>query len=114
TGNLLIGNSWQNAGFDKRTNQEAIELMARVDLSAMPGLRDVRVIRSFANFFPHTRDDLPILGKVEEVEGLIMACGHNGHGICMGPGSGKLIQELLCEKKTTIPLEDLSLSRFYS
>ncbi|MCF7938593.1 MAG: hypothetical protein K9L68_08345 [Spirochaetales bacterium] len=51
---------------------------------------------------------------MEGVEGLIMACGHNGHGICMGPGSGKLIQELLCEGKTTIPLEDLSLSRFYS
>ena len=71
-----------------------------------------RVIRSYANFFPHTEDDLPILGKVDGVEGFIMACGHNGHGIGMGPGSGKLIQELICNGETSISLDELSLSRF--
>jgi glycine/D-amino acid oxidase-like deaminating enzyme len=42
-----------------------------------------------------------------------MACGHCGHGIGMGPGSGKLIQELICDDKTAIPLDELNLSRFY-
>jgi len=112
SGNLLIGASWRDAGYDKRTNQEEIELMARVNVEAMPSLKDVRVIRSYANFFPHTDDDLPILGKVDGVEGFIMACGHNGHGIGLGPGSGKLIQELICEGITSIPLDELSLSRF--
>jgi len=111
-GNLLIGASWRDAGYDKRTNQEEIELMARVNVEAMPSLKDVRVIRSYANFFPHTDDDLPILGKVDGVEGFVMACGHNGHGICLGPGSGKLIQELICKGITSIPLDELSLSRF--
>ncbi len=111
-GNMLIGANWRDAGYDKRTIQEEIELMARVNIEAMPFLKDVRVIRSYANFFPHTDDDLPILGKVERVEGFIMACGHNGHGIGLGPGSGKLIQELICEGKTSIPLGELSLSRF--
>lgn len=112
-GNLLIGASWRDAGYDKRTNQEEIELMARVNVEAMPSLKDVRVIRSYANSFPHTDDDLPILGKVDGVEGFIMACGHNGHGIGLGPGSGKLIQELICEGITSIPLDELRLSRFY-
>jgi len=111
-GNLLIGASWRDAGYDKRINQEEIELMARINVETMPSLKDVRVIRSYANFFPHTDDDLPILGKVNGMEGFIMACGHNGHGICLGPGSGKLIQELICEGKTSIPLDELSLSRF--
>jgi len=111
-GNLLIGASWRDAGYDKRTNQEEIELMARVNVEAMPSLKDVRVIRSYANFFPHTDDDLPILGKVDGVEGFVMACGHNGHGICLGPGSGKLIQELICKGITSIPLDELRLSRF--
>ncbi len=111
-GNLLIGASWRDAGYDKRISQEEIELMARINVETMPSLKDVRVIRSYANFFPHTDDDLPILGKVDGMEGFIMACGHNGHGICLGPGSGKLIQELICEGKTSIPLDELSLSRF--
>lgn len=111
-GNLLIGASWRDAGYDKRTIQEEIELMARVNVEAMPSLKNVRIIRSYANFFPHTEDDLPILGKVDGVEGFVMACGHNGHGIGMGPGSGKLIQELICAGKTSLPLDELSLARF--
>jgi sarcosine oxidase subunit beta len=111
-GNLLIGASWRKTGYDKRTIQEEIELMARINVRAMPMLKNVRIIRSYANFFPNTPDDLPILGKVDGIEGLIMACGHCGHGIGMGPGSGKLIQELICDGKTTIPLDELNLSRF--
>jgi hypothetical protein len=71
----------------------------------------VRIIRSYANFFPNTADDLPILGKVDGVEGFIMASGHCGHGIGMGPGSGKLIQELICDDKTTIPLDELNIQQ---
>ncbi len=111
-GNLLIGASWRDAGYDKRMIQEEIELMARVNVQGMPMLKNFRVIRSYANFFPHTEDDLPILGIVDGVEGFIMACGHNGHGIGMGPGSGKMIQELICTAETSIPLDELSLSRF--
>jgi len=113
SGNLLIGASWRDAGYDKTTIREEIERIARLNMEAMPALKDVRVIRSYANFFPHTQDDLPILGKVDAIEGFIMAAGHNGHGIGLGPGSGKLIQELICEGKTSIPLEHLSLSRFH-
>lgn len=111
-GNMLIGASWRKTGYDKRTIQDEIELMARVNVRAMPMLKTVRIIRSYANFFPYTEDDLPILGKVDDVEGFIMACGHGGHGIGLGPGSGKLIQELICDGKTTIPLDELNLSRF--
>jgi sarcosine oxidase subunit beta len=111
-GNLLIGASWRKTGYDRRTIQEEIELMARVNVRAMPMLKTVRIIRSYANFFPNTPDDLPILGRVDGVEGFIMACGHCGHGIGMGPGSGKLIQELICDGKTSIPLDAVNLARF--
>ncbi len=113
SGNLLIGASWRDAGYDKTTIREEIERIARLNVEAMPALKDVRVIRSYANFFPHTQDDLPILGRVDGIEGFIMAAGHNGHGIGLGPGSGKLIQELICEGKTSISLEGLNLSRFH-
>ena len=112
SGNLLIGASWRDAGYDKRIISEEIELMAKINVKAMPALKDVRVIRSYANFFPHTDDDLPILGSVDAVEGFIMACGHNGHGVGMGPGTGKLIQKLICDGKTSISLDELNLSRF--
>ena len=111
-GNFLLGATWRVVGYDKRTSVEDMEAIVRENLAFFPSLKQIHVIRSFANFFPFTSDDLPILGRVNGVEGFIMAAGHNGHGICMGPGSAKLIQELICDGQTSIPLDELSLSRF--
>jgi len=111
-GNLLLGASWRRIGYDKRTNRDEIERIAGINVEAMPMLKNVRIIRSYANFFPYTEDDLPILGQVEGVDGFIMASGHGGHGICLGPGSGKLIQELICGGQTSLPLEELNIARF--
>ncbi|MEW6265711.1 MAG: FAD-dependent oxidoreductase [Thermodesulfobacteriota bacterium] len=113
SGTLLLGATWKEAGYDKRTTPEEMEAIARTNLKFFPSLKHVQVIRSYANFFPFTGDDLPIMGRVDGLEGFIMAAGHCGHGICLGPGSGKLIQELICDGRTSLPLEELSLSRFH-
>ena len=112
SGNLLLGATWREAGFDKRSDFEEIRAIAAENLRFFPSLRPVRIIRSFANFFPFTADDLPILGRVKKPAGFIMAAGHNGHGICLGPGSGKLIQELITQGQTSLPLDELRLDRF--
>ena len=112
SGNLLLGATWKKAGFDKSTHWRDMTAIFTEMVRTFPSLKHVRVIRSFANFFPFTSDDLPILGPVDGLEGFIMAAGHNGHGICMGPGSAKLVQELICSGKPGISLDPLRLSRF--
>jgi sarcosine oxidase subunit beta len=111
-GNLLLGATWEDVGFDKRTAWKHIEAIAMENQALIPFLKQINIIRSMANFFPFTTDDLPILGYVDGIEGFIMASGHNGHGILLGPGSAKLIQELICDGKTSIPLDEMRLSRF--
>ena len=112
SGNLLLGATWRFVGYDKRTSYEETVAIAKEVARLFPPLKNVHAIRSFANFFPFTNDDLPILGHVDGIEGLIIAAGHCGHGICLGPITGKLISELICEGRTSIPIGELSLSRF--
>ena len=112
SGSMLLGSTWRFVGYDKRTSYEETAAIAREVVKLYPPLKDVHVIRSFANFFPFTMDDLPILGSVDGVEGFIMAAGHCGHGVCLGPITGKLISELICDGRTSIPIDELSLSRF--
>jgi sarcosine oxidase subunit beta len=112
SGNLLLGSTWRFVGYDKRTSYEETVAIAREIARFFPPLKDVHVIRTFANFFPFTDDDLPILGYVEGIEGFVMAAGHCGHGVCLGPITGKLISELICEGRTSIPIDELRLSRF--
>jgi sarcosine oxidase subunit beta len=111
-GNLLLGSTWRFVGYDKRTSYEETVDIAKEVVKLLPPLKHVHVIRTFANFFPFTHDDLPIMGYVEGIEGFIMAAGHSGHGVCLGPITGKLTSELICEGHTSIPIDELSLSRF--
>jgi sarcosine oxidase subunit beta len=112
SGNLLLGATWRFVGYDKRTSYEETVSIAKEVARLFPPLGQVHVIRSFANFFPFTQDDLPIVGPVEGIEGFVMAAGHCGHGVCLGPITGKLVSELICTGQTSIPIDELSLSRF--
>ncbi len=112
SGNLLLGATWRFVGYDKRTSYEETVSIAKEVARLFPPLRGAHVIRTFANFFPFTHDDLPILGHVEGIEGFVMAAGHSGHGVCLGPVTGKLISELLCTGQTSIPIDELRFSRF--
>jgi sarcosine oxidase subunit beta len=42
---------------------------------------------------------MPILGKVGDVEGFIVAAGHEGDGIALSPITGFLIAELIASGK---------------
>ena len=55
---------------------------------------------------------MPILGYVDDVDGFIVAAGHEGDGIALSPITGKLISELVIKGKSSIPLEPFRLSRF--
>ncbi len=114
SGNLLLGSTWARAGYDKRTTYREMTAIAAENVKFFPSLRGVRVIRSFANFFPFTSDTLPILGRVKGLDEFTMAAGHNGHGVCLGPGSARLIQELITDGQPSLEIDRLALERFQS
>jgi sarcosine oxidase subunit beta len=113
-GNLLIGGCREFAGYDKNTTHEALKAILRHATRHVPFLKGIHAIRSFAGLRPYTPDGLPILGPVREVEGFIMAAGHEGDGIALSPVTGKIISDLVVEGKSFIDVKPLSLERFAS
>lgn len=75
-------------------------------------MADMMVIRSYAGLRPWTEDRLPIISRVEHIPNYFIAAGHEGDGISLAAVTGKVIEELLNEKETIIPIEPLRLSRF--
>lgn len=111
-GNFLLGSTREFVGFDRRTTPHAMKRIISETTRIIPRLKDAHLVRAFAGLRPYTTDGLPILGKVDSLEGLIMACGHEGDGIALSPITGQLIAELIADGKTSIPLEPFALERF--
>ncbi|MFZ7934275.1 NAD(P)/FAD-dependent oxidoreductase [Bacillus thuringiensis] len=110
--NFLIGSSREFVGFHTRINNEVIKCIANRAIHFYPKMADMMVIRSYAGLRPWTEDHLPIISRVEHIPNYFIAAGHEGDGISLAAVTGKVIEELLNEKETIIPIELLRLSRF--
>lgn len=61
---------------------------------------------------PCSPDGLPYIGRVKKYKNLILATGHAMLGISLGPGTGKLVSEIVDEEKTGIDLSLFDPERF--
>jgi len=112
--NFLLGSSRQFVGYDSSIDINVVQTIAKRALRFFPKMDDFKIIRSYTGFRPFTEDHLPIVSAVEEVPGFYIAAGHEGDGISLATGTGKLMAELINEKKETIiPIKSLSLDRFF-
>jgi sarcosine oxidase subunit beta len=79
----------------------------------IPALKDMHIIRTFAGLRPYTPDGLPILGKIDALDGFFIAAGHEGDGIALSAVTGELLSDLIVDNRETIPLNDYRLERFH-
>lgn len=77
-----------------------------------PDLAKAKIVRTWAGEEDKCVDLVPVLGTVEEVPGMILACGFTGHGFGIGPAVGNQLARLITEKKTDIDLSALHYNRF--
>lgn len=94
-GPVLIGATRERVGFDRSLSLEALRRLAGQAASLFPVLADVRVLRTYHGFRPYLPDHLPAIGPDPRVPGLFHACGHEGAGIGLAPGTGVLIAAFL-------------------
>ncbi|MBT2722710.1 FAD-binding oxidoreductase [Bacillus sp. ISL-46] len=110
--NFLIGSSREFVGFNTKVNNEIIKCIANRAIRFYPKMADMMVIRSYAGLRPWTEDHLPIVSEVEGIPNYYIAAGHEGDGISLAAVTGKVIEEMINEKDTCIPIEPLRFSRF--
>jgi len=61
---------------------------------------------------PCSPDGLPYIGRSKQLNNLIVATGHSMLGISLGPGTGKIVADLVDEKKPGIALLSFDPERF--
>lgn len=117
-GNYLIGRSEHIVTLPRKTAKipiepETIKRISKSAIQVLPKIKDIHVIRAYAGTRPVCEvDGKPIVGKVEDREGFIIASGLWHTGMSYGPMCGKLVSEIIVHDKTTIPITKFELSRF--
>ena len=99
-------------GTKVRTEPETLKYIGEGAIRLVPQISRLHVIRAYGGLRPVCDDGKPILGKMEGVDGFIIATGGWHSGMSLGPMSGKLISELIMEDRTSVPIEEFSFSRF--
>ncbi len=90
-GTILVGASRERVGFDTTLNTAVVARLAAQACRLFPFLRGVHLMRAYRGFRPYCPDHLPVIGPDPRVPGVVHACGHEGAGIGLAPGTGALV-----------------------
>jgi D-amino-acid dehydrogenase len=61
---------------------------------------------------PCSADGLPYIGRIRKFDNVVVATGHAMLGLSLGAGTGKLVGELIDEKKSSIDMNPYAVERF--
>ncbi len=99
-------------GIDQNSSLEFLGLYAGALTTRMPVLGAVRVLRQWAGCYDITPDGSPVIGRVDGLEGLVLACGFMGHGFMIAPVIAKLLARHIVEDGEKELFERWNLRRF--
>lgn len=107
-----LGGIMEFCGFDDSLDPQRLSSLARGanQYLAESVLGDVE--KEWCGFRPMTCDGLPIIDRSPRFHNVIIAAGHNMLGLSMGPGTGKLVAEMISRETPHVDPRPYSLQRF--
>lgn len=112
TGQFLIGGTREDHGNRQTNDLDAVGRILRHAIELVPGLANVRLLRSFAGLRTAVVDGLPLVGRIPGYENAFVATGFEGDGICLGPVIGKALASIVCGDEPAVDLQPFTPSRF--
>lgn len=96
------------------TNSLTLSAGCRAIIGYIPCLKDAKIVRSWGGWLDLCFDGVPVISPVEEVPGLILACGFTGHGFGTAPSVGLMLAQMTMKEKTVVDISELRYDRFKS
>jgi len=79
-----------------------------------PAYETAGLASSWTGVYDVTPDWNPVLGRIPDVQGLIVGYGFSGHGFKLSPGVGRLLAQEALGLATDVSLAPYALERFRS
>ena len=112
TGDLLLGATMEDAGFDQRTTVGGVSRLLAAAIALVPSIAQGEFVEARAGLRPATADNLPLVGYAKGSKTIVYAVGHFRNGIVLAPLTATILADLILEKAIDPALETLSPARF--
>jgi D-amino-acid dehydrogenase len=109
---LRLAGTFELAGLDMSVSRPRVEAIQTRAREYLPELADMEVKEIWRGLRPCTPDGLPIIGRTGAYANLTIAAGHGMMGMTLGPLTGKLVSQIVCDEAPEIDLALLSPNRF--
>jgi glycine/D-amino acid oxidase-like deaminating enzyme len=68
----------------------------------IPDIGELRVRKGYADLYDMSPDDLPVIGRVPGLEGLVVIAGSSGHGFKTGPAVGEAVADMIVDGENAL------------
>lgn len=101
------------SGINDIVHRERVVAIANGAHSFYPELEinQEEIVAAQTGLRPVSPDGLPYIGKSKNIDNLIFATGHAMMGWSLGPATGKLVSEIIADKKTSMKISAFSPDR---
>ncbi len=111
-GEILVGSTTEQAGFDTGITEEGIRGLCQGAIKAVPMLADVGIKRTWAGLRPGTPDEMPVLGGVDGIDGYASVAGGFRTGIVAAPLMARIVAQTILGETPDVPIEPYLAARF--
>jgi D-amino-acid dehydrogenase len=111
---LRFGGTMELAGHDGRARPERVDQIKAGVMAYLPEFTpaDFAGVQPWFGYRPMSPDGLPYIGRFSRWANLTAACGHAMLGVTLAPATGKLVSEVICERKPSANLILLNPDRY--
>ena len=112
-GELIVGASEEEQGFDHQPTAGAVFDLLRHAWEVLPGIYDLHLDEISVGFRPAVRDHLPVIGPAADppADNVFLATAHYRNGILLAPATAYWLAEAIHSGQTPPLLQDLQAAR---
>lgn len=111
---LRITGTLEISGISQSVNQKRVNAFLNAVPKYFPNIKTQLTSNNkeiWTGYRPLSYDGVPYVGRSQSLENLVVATGHGMMGMSLGPGTGKLVSEIILGKHSSLDLELMKIER---
>ena len=102
-GRVVVGATVEEQGFDTTVTADGVFRLLEAAWEVLPEVGELEFVGARAGLRPATPDNVPLIGRDRELEGLIWATGHWRNGVLLAPLTADTVAGLLTQDEGSDP-----------